>query len=487
MWLVAPSLVAVGEPFALKVKLLTEPYIVGWTAAWRRTAPTPTGPFNRSPREGFDYRDNVPRAWRGSVQFAGGDGYAGPAELSFADGHGPCGADDARPIRRLAGLRFTTPGTKFITATDPASGATATSNPVIVLPAGADAGERLYWGDLHSQSFFTDGLRCPEELCAFARDEGFLDIFAISDHIEALSERQWDYFVAVVNDYNAPGRFATLIGQEWTNHRREVGAPGHRNLYYRGDRGPALRCTDPRFDTLAKLYAAAREQHALVIPHHSANVVMGVDWTKGHDAEHERLVEIHSIWGNSERPASAGNPCPIRTHQGEREGQHVFDALRLGRRFGLVGGGDIHDGRPGDDLHQHLGHANAKLLARQGLMGVWTERLTREAVFDALWARRVYATTNNRTFLRFSLGGQPMGGSVPAAAALPVVIYAASDSPIARLDLVRNGADVHTVTPNAREVQVERRETAATAGAWYLVRVTRQDGGMAWSSPIWVD
>jgi hypothetical protein len=36
----------------------------------------------------------------------------------------------------------------------------------------------------------------------------------------------------VTNDFNEPGRFATLIGQEWTHHNPARGAPGHRNIYY---------------------------------------------------------------------------------------------------------------------------------------------------------------------------------------------------------------------------------------------------------------
>jgi hypothetical protein len=309
----------------------------------------------------------------------------------------------------------------------------------------------------------------------------------VSDHVEALSDRQWEYFCGVINDFNESGRFAALIGQEWTNHRPEVGAPGHRNIYYRGDSGPIIRCTDPRYDTLEKLYAAARELNALLIPHHSANVQMGVDWSQGYEPTHERLVEIHSIWGNSERPGRDGNPLAVRPHGGERDGQHVFDALNRGYRFGIVGGGDIHDGRPGDDLHRFLEHENAPLLRRQGIMAVWANELTRESIFDALWNRRCYATTNNRTLLRFSMAGRPMGSSVNTAASLPVSIYAASESPVARLDLVRNGEDVYTIEPNRRELSIERAEPAPAVVSWYLVRVTRQDGGMAWSSPIWVD
>jgi hypothetical protein len=53
---IAPSLVSAGEQFALKFKILTEPYAVG-SACWIKV-PSLKGPFNFSPR-GITYLDNV--------------------------------------------------------------------------------------------------------------------------------------------------------------------------------------------------------------------------------------------------------------------------------------------------------------------------------------------------------------------------------------------------------------------------------------------
>ena len=77
-----------------------------------------------------------------------------------------------------------------------------------------------------------------------------------------------------------------------------------------------------------------------------------MDWDAGWNPLFEKAVEVYSVWGSSERSAAAGNPRPIRTLEGEVEGQHVVDALRRGYRLSFVGGGDIHDVRPGDDLRQ---------------------------------------------------------------------------------------------------------------------------------------
>jgi len=472
----APSVVRVGETFGIGIKMLTRPYYAD--AACFGPMPSVAGRYNLSPR-GIRYMDNVPPEWRGTIEITGGEGYQGPASVVF-DGKPGLYGRDPRPIRRVDGLRFATPGLKFLAFREPVSGIVKRGNPIEV--TADQPPSRLWWGDLHAQTFFSDGLRCPEELYAFARDEAFLDIFALSDHAESVTDRQWEYFVSVTNDSHDPGRFVTLVGLEWTSKKW-----GHRNVYYPGDSGPILRATDKVYGELPNLYREARRRGALVIPHHSANVEMGVDWSLGHDAAIERLVEIHSIWGNSERPAADGNPYPIRNHGGEQAGQHVRDALARGYRLGFVGGGDIHDGRPGDELHHHQDTPEMyRNLRRQGIMGVWAPELTRESIFEALLNRRVYATTNARILLRFSADGQPMGSEIRAGGSVSFRVYAASEVPIARVDLVRNGEDAQSIRPESGEVDWRPSEPIEESTCCYG-RITRSVGQMAWSSPIWID
>jgi len=478
LFLAAPSRVRTGEEFALGVKVLCEPYEA--PAVCFGPMPAVGGRYNRSPR-GITYMDNVPAAWEGVLELDGGDGYRGPSSFAFTPEHAGPYRNDHRPIARIQGISFSTPGIKFIEVRDAASGVQAPSNPIVVTDQEPD--ERLWWGDIHSQTFFSDGLRCPEELYAFARDEAFLDVFALSDHAESITDRQWDYFTAVTNDCYAPGSLVTLVGLEWTNK-----AQGHRNVYYPGASGPILRSNDPEQGQLEYVYATAQQHGALVIPHHSANAEMGVPWERGHDPEVERLCEIHSVWGNSERPAAAGNPFPIRSHGGEKAGQHVMDALRMGRRYGFIGGGDIHDGRPGDDLHNiQRNPVQYGQLSRQGIMGVWAPELTREAIFEALWNRRCYATMNARTYLEFSVCGAPMGQSVRASGTRPIRVLAADGAGIAAIEIVRNGEDWRRFETNERVVEIGAEDDETIGAAWYYARVTRTDGLMAWSSPVWVE
>lgn len=476
LMIVAPSTVAVGEQFALGIKALCEPWYVPATAFFG-LLPRLVSRFNHSPR-GIRYMDNAATRWDGALEV---EGPSGPSRIPLSEFPGTFEGDE-RAIGRIQGFSFSEPGVHTVRVVDGAHGLVGESNPVVV--SEEPPAERLWWGDLHSQSYFSDGLRCPEELYHFARHEAFLDIFAMADHSEALTDRQWDYFVAATNDAYAPGEFATLVGFEWTNHW-----PGHRNCYYRGAGGPIIRRGERTVEDLQRLYDAAHEHGALLIPHHSANVTMGVEWEAAHDAEHERLVEVHSVWGNSERPAEAGNPLAIETTGGEQAGRHVIDALNLGRHFGFVGGGDIHDGRPGDELHNLQGPLpeHYHMLRRQGIMGVWAPELTREAVFDALWNRNCFATTNVRMPISFSVCGRQQGGSAHTDESRPIHLWTASEVPIARATIVRDGEDWRTLEPNDRAVDWQLEDAASSAPAYYYARIERADGWMGWSSPVWVN
>ncbi|NQU11897.1 DUF3604 domain-containing protein, partial [bacterium] len=384
MLAVIPSRLGVGELFELRVKLLCAPYPVPCRGGYRDPKPRPGGPFNLNVQRQIQYQDNVPPEWTGRLRLDGGPALDGPAEVVFDGTHQGVFPGDARPIRRVGGWRWTAPGIHFLRLIDEASGLEAWANPVRV--TAEPPAQRLYWGDPHWQTFFSDGIRIPEELYAFARNEGFLDFGAVSDHMEGVTDRQWAYFQAVTNDCNEPGRFVTLQGQEWTHHDPAGNAPGHRNLYYRGDGGPVIRSNDPATDTLDKLWARLDEltdqgYAVLAIPHHPANVVMGVKWELGWNPRYETAVEMYSVWGNSEKPESAGNPIPIRSCRGEMAGRHVLDALRRGYRLGFLGGGDIHDGRPGDDLHDVAYPPRGYPIPHQGLTAALAPALTREAIF----------------------------------------------------------------------------------------------------------
>jgi hypothetical protein len=297
--------------------------------------------------------------------------------------------------------------------------------------------------------------------------------------MEGITDRQWDYFRAVTNDYNEPGRFVTLIGQEWTHHDPAFGAPGHRNIYYRGDYGPVLRSDDPNCNTLEKLWQTLDripELDPIAIPHHSANKTMGVDWSRGWNPKYEKAVEIFSVWGSSECHAEDGNIKPIRTLDGEVRGRHVVDALKMGFRMGFVGGGDIHSGRPGDALHKASYPPAPGPERISGFTAVLAPSLTRDAVFDAIKSHRTYAASESRVYLEVSR---------PDNTALN--IKAASEEGIRKAEVMLNGEVFRELelAEDKRILELENLPVQMKADDFCYVRVTTEQENIAWSSPWW--
>jgi len=478
MLAVIPSRLGVGELFDLKLKVLGPVHPVPSAGAWNTPKPGWRGPFNLNVERQIQYMDNALPRWRGRLLVDGGQGLDGPGQIAFDGEHQGVFTGDERPIARRGGFRWTTPGFHFLRLVEPHSGLEAWANPVWVTEE--PPVERIVWGDPHWQTFFSDGIRCPEELYAFARDEGFLDFGAVSDHMEAVTDRQWEYFQAVTNDFDEPGRFVTLQGQEWTHHVGADGAPGHRNIYYRGAGGPPVRCTDANCNTLEKLWRkldALPAGQVLAIPHHPANAVMGVKWEMGWNPRYERAVEIHSVWGTSERHADDGNPRPIAPENlgGEMRGRHVQDALKLGYRLGFVGGGDIHDGRPGDQLHNESYPPKSFRSHLEGFTAAYVPALTREHVFDAMAERRTYATTQCRIYLDTTRRSDGMD------------VRAAAEDGVEHVVLVRHGTDYAVARPAAdtRIVEAHLKWDELGPEEFAYVRVTTGSGNVAWSSPVW--
>jgi hypothetical protein len=186
------------------------------------------------------------------------------------------------------------------------------------------------------------------------------------------------------------------------------------------------------------------------------------------------VTEIVSVHGSSE---SFDSPLPVR---GMLEGNTVRDALARGYRLGFVGSGDSHDGHPG--LVQLANGGSG------GLAGILAEDLTRDAVLEALRARRSYATNGPRIVLDVTLDGRPMGASLPAGAGGTLAIRVAAPGPIEAVELV-TAAGVIASSDGAgqRSLGLESAVPDLAGGRWLYVRVRQSDGGAAWSSPFFFE
>jgi hypothetical protein len=395
---------------------------------------------------------------------------------------------------------------RFLVSSDDGA-LSASSNPVEV--GGPGPSERLYWGMIHGHTETSDGLGTLDHYLSYMRDECRLDFGATGDHdhVQETSEDMWLATREAVARHNEPGRFVAILGYEWAKWRRN--GDGDRNVYYLADDRPMYRSNDGHYPTPPDLFEALADETAIVIPHHTASCGNFCDF-KDHDPTRERLIEIYSIWGNSERSFRDGNPYPPRPPRssplaaspdpaaGEMPCGFVQRALELGWRVGFTAGGDDHNGHAGDEIRSGYNH----WVYGAGLFGVWATELTRPAVWDALWNRRTVATTGARIICRFTLDGRPMGSELQASehsGARRIRVEVRGTAPIERIEVVRNNRDVHAASPCAPDAELDWEDPAPLAEVnlppasfaaepftFYYVRITQADGQMAWASPVWI-
>ena len=358
------------------------------------------------------------------------------------------------------------PGVLRLRARGP-NGLEAESNPLVV----SASAPRVLFGDLHGHSNLSDGTGTPDDFYRYAREVAALDVAALTDHdhwgTPFLDDSPvlWDRIVAATARHHEPGSFVTLLGYEWTSWLY-----GHRHVLHFEDTAEIRSSLDPATDTPQELWGALRGSAVLTFAHHSAGEPVATDWSIPPDPELEPVTEIASVHGSSEGP---GTPRPVR---GMIPGNAVVDALARGYRLGFVGSGDSHDGHPG------LVHLDG---GSGGLAGILAEAPTREAVLEALRARRCYATNGPRIALEAHLDAAPMGSTVPPGEGQRLRVGVAAVAPLAVVELVADGAVVERVPGEGRrELAFETELGATPEGGVLYVRAFQEDGGAAWSSPF---
>jgi len=435
--------------------------------------------------------------------------YSGTVEFSCtdegADLPGPTTVFACERGRHLFSVTFHRPGEHRLRVRDTDNWLEAESAPIVVTEAPSEL--NLYWGDLHGHTGeYSCGYGTIDNYYTYARDYAGLDFCALTEHDHLPGHPRdlstiWERVKRAARYYNDPHRFVTFLGYEWTSMFRqkpddERAFFGQRHVLYLSDDQPWFGCHRPQSDTPEKLWSCLEGREALVILHHTAaSTQWGFGWEMW-NPDLERLVEIYSVWGSSERPEREGNPYPIRAHGGENDCGHVQRAFEKGYRLGICAGGDSHDGSPGDTWawgKYTLGKGERKRWGEVpyhgGLHGVWAKELTREALWEALLARRCFGTTGARIRVEFFVEGRWMGSelSVPPDAPRRLRVRVLGTAPLKSVELVKNNEDWRSLPCQGHrcEAEVVDDEPVGDRG-FYYVRVTQADGEMAWSSPVWV-
>jgi hypothetical protein len=324
----------------------------------------------------------------------------------------------------------------------------------------------------------------------YAMDAAQLDFLGTSDHNEVvggtwpdgLRDYQWWTVQKTVDLMSHAPVFLGVYSYEHSMMR----PGGHRNILFL-KRGAPLRQIDRRkgltapdneppalWDWAAKNVLTQPGQQMVIVPHTFAAGPLA-DWNWP-NARFDCLLEIYQgCRGSYEAfrlpPKEKRGPTQV-----DEPGHYAQDALAKGNTYGFVSFSD---------------HGST----HNSWAGVWASAVSREALLDAMYARRTYAASDE-IIVKASAAGHQVGEEFSVRVSAPPEISASVEAPdaILRIDVVKDGKYVYTTAPNARTASIRWRDADVRAGrSYYYVRVFQRDTEnpegdpeIAWTSPFFV-
>ena len=267
----------------------------------------------------------------------------------------------------------------------------------------------FYWGDLHNHCGISYGYGSLENALKAAK--GQLDFVSIIGHASwhDMPERtpeleflidfhekgfaklasHWDKVRETVKQANVPHEFVTFQGYE--AHSSEY---GDHHIVCKEDDMPLLQGISPY-----EVAKGLQPRNVMIVPHHVGYTpgYRGGNW-KTFNPAISPIVEIYSKHGCG---LSEESLYPYLHDMGPRDSRSmVFAGIQEGCRFGFVGSTDHHAGYPGS--------------YGDGRMAVIATEKTRDAIWEAIMARRTYAVTGDKIQCSFFVNGAPMGSEIEA-------------------------------------------------------------------------
>ena len=225
-------------------------------------------------------------------------------------------------------------------------------------------------------------------------------------------------------------------------------------------------------DDTKHLYEEVRRMGGIAISH-TSGTRMGTDW-RDNDPEIEPVVEImQGARTNYEyigAPLSAKSGEPADAPGGYAPIGMVRNAWDKGYRLGITVSSD---------------HGST----HYSYTMVYTDRVTREGILDAIRRRHTYGATDN-IVLEVRMGEHFMGDEFFVPEPLPMTVKVRGTTDLAKVNVLRDGEVVYVHEPEGHTAEFEYLDQDAREGRgmqYYYVRVEQSDGNVAWGSPMWVN
>lgn len=289
---------------------------------------------------------------------------------------------------------------------------------LLLLANAAPAAElRVYFGNLHSHTKYSDGSGTPREAYKYARDKAKLDFLAITEHNHRLAEQgagdradgkliatQTNLYsgpsssslISAAKSFNQSGKFVAIYGQEFST----ISSGNHVNVFEIGEVIDDRIVTNGHFEQLIAWLATHHDStgaNPIVQFNHPDPVKRAANTEYGRDDfpdaatwraqwwPYARLIEVL----NGPGTVNAPNLIPDRFET------DYFAYLSLG--FKLA---------PSADQDNHYKNWGKSTAARTGVI---TDELTKPKILDALRQRHAYAVEDANLRLIFKVQGRLCG------------------------------------------------------------------------------
>ncbi|MTW84359.1 metallophosphoesterase [Virgibacillus dakarensis] len=336
---------------------------------------------------------------------------------------------------------------------------------------------KLYKGELHAHTSISDGVLMPADAFDHVKENTNLDFFGTTEHDvtyeissgnsflknykDSYSD-EYNIFREQHNEYNSK-EFVTVPGTEVTWYDNA----GHVNLfntewfprtYGKGATGQ-FGMGDLKYDLPTFYGRLAQDREAIVQFNHPD--VGG----KGDFFEFSHFNE------------EIDDNITLFEYKVSRYFETYIQALDKGWHLSPTYGGDEHSATWGT--------------SNPALTGLWTKKLKREDIYDAMKNRRTYSSFDKNFEFAYSANGKILGSILPGdTEELNINITLRDPDKEELLDRViiyTNKGKVVKEYTNINSNEFVKDETiSSTDGDYFLVRVFQKDGDEIIGAPIWV-
>ncbi len=310
---------------------------------------------------------------------------------------------------------------------------------------------KVYWGNLHAHTHYSDGKLTPGAAFAHARNAG-LDFMWVTDHRERLTATEWSACRAQANSANEPGEFAAGCGYEMSIMSTTGQKRGHLNALFTGKFMKKPVGMQALYSALADCSPCVGQWNHPPWPGRFLDYKY---YAAGKGSM--RLMEL-----------SGGGTWNAKWDS-------FFTAVRKGWTISPSANEDNHSINWGDSKRA---------------TGVWATGLSRTAIRKAVRKRRTFAAFDDTAWIRMKADDVCWMGSVLEGLGSTVLTVKARDRKSSdgfkRIKLIgKNGQVLASRACNGENPCTATFHRNVTSATFFVAMAVQDDGDRLVSAPIW--